>query len=431
VGPRPWSAPSYPRGLRAFDSQPGPWGPARGEPGVTRAVCAGATVHAMTATPTPSPTLQRILDLARGEKSAATEAIRGMSVEDQVALVCDAPLSRRAYLLELLPAPEDVIPLIPEAELCFTVKSIGIEDSAWMLESATPEQIVACVDLDGWRGTAPDRDAIDRWLDTLAMTGETAFLRSIQALDSELVVLFLKHRIQCFQKPDDDEGWQPPEGGQTIEGQFYFVAVREGDDLEAVVAMLRTLFVADYWTYFRMMQGIIHELEIANEEWALRWRTGRLEDLGFPPWDRAMEIYRFIRPADRTLIPADAGGLDVSAWHLPVWMPHLPASANHQHLLFRTLARMDEAERRPALYAFIALANKIAVADRMELSDAESTPRAIEKAADFASAGLEYIATERGLDAADVLRRVTLERLFSVGANLDPDRAYCRETKGA
>ncbi len=175
-----------------------------------------------------------------------------------------------------------------------------------------------------------------------------------------------------------------------------------------------------------MMQGVIHEPDIENEEWALRWRTGRLEDLGFPPWDRAMRIYRFIRLEDRTLIPEETGALDVGEWHLPVWMPSLPASLDHQHLLFRTLARLDEQERRSALYGFIALANKVAVADRMELGDAESTPRAIDKAAAFASDGLEFIATDQNLDATEVIRRVNIERLFTVGANLNPDRARPR-----
>ena len=383
----------------------------------------------MTAVSATSSAIEQILGLARKERAAATQAIQAMTLEQQVALVCDTPLARRAETLELLPAPEAVIPLIPEAELCFTVKAIGIEDSAWVLEHATPEQIVACVDLDGWRGTVADRAAIDRWLDTLAMTEPESFLRSIRALDPELVVLFLKHRIRCFQKPDDDEGWQPPDGAQTVEGQFYFVPIQAGDDVEAVVAMLRALFVADYWVYFRMMQGIIHELDVANEEWALRWRTGRLEDLGFPPWDQAMEIYHFIRRNDRTAISDEATSLDVGEWHLPVWMPSLPASADHRYLLFRILAQLDESERRGALYAFVSLANKVAVADRMELSDAESTPIAIDKVADFASVGLEFISTELGLEAKEVLRRTTLQRLFSVGANLEPERAYPRDNK--
>jgi hypothetical protein len=139
-----------------------------------------------------------------------------------------------------------------------------------------------------------------------------------------------------------------------------------------------------------------------------------------------MEIYQFIRRENRTAIPEEATSLDVGEWHMPIWMPSLPASADHQHLLFRTLAQLEESERRSALYAFIALANKVAVADRMELGNAESTPIAIEKTADFSSVGLEYLSTELGLNAADVLRRVPLQRLFSIGANLDPERAYPR-----
>ena len=57
------------------------------------------------------------------------------------------------------------------------------------------------------------------------------------------------------------------------------------------------------------------------------------------------------------------------------------------------------------------------------LGDAESTPRAIEKTARFASDGLEFVAAELGLEAVEILRRVRIERLFRLGANLDPEGA--------
>ena len=88
-----------------------------------------------------------------------------------------------------------------------------------------------------------------------------------------------------------------------------------------------------------------------------------------------------------------------------------------------TIAALEDEERRTAFHALVALANKIAVADRMALSDAESTPRAIEKAARFASGGLEFLAREHGLDPIEVLRRTPLDRVFRVGANLEPDAA--------
>jgi hypothetical protein len=68
----------------------------------------------------------------------------------------------------------------------------------------------------------------------------------------------------------------------------------------------------------------------------------------------------------------------------------------------------------------VAVANQVAVADRMPLSDAESTPRAIEKAARVISLGVEHLARCNQLELEECVRRVTMEQLFRVGANLDP-----------
>jgi hypothetical protein len=172
-----------------------------------------------------------------------------------------------------------------------------------------------------------------------------------------------------------------------------------------------------------MLQGTLWELDSTNEEWALRWRTGRLQDLGFPPWEEAISVYRFIDAGERAAIAEGSRPLDIGEWHLPVWIPSLPEPAGSPHLIFRTIPLLEDFERRSAFYAFVAIANKVAVADKLKLSDAEFTPYAIEKTAHFSSAGLAYIAAERRLDAVEVLRRVPMERLFRVGANLDPERA--------
>jgi hypothetical protein len=381
-----------------------------------------ANFEEMVDQPSLLPQARQLLELARGDREAARRAIEELPLEAQVALVCETPLARRAELLELLPAPERVIPQIPEAELCFTIKAAGLADAPWILEYATPEQVVACIDLDAWSGMTADRETLDAWVDALAETESQAFLRSFRALDPEIAVLYLKGRIAVFQKPSDED-WQPPKGAQTLEGQFYFAARAEGDDVAAIVRVLSLLFEHEYWTYFRFMQGVAWELDSDNEEWALRWRTGRLQDLGFPPWEEAMDIYRFLPPSERAALPEDVRPLDVSEWHLPMWMPGLPATRDAEQLIFRTLALLEDEERRACFYAFIAIANKLAVADRMPLGDAESTPRAIEKAAHFISEGLAFVSAENRLEAVEVLRRVPLGRLFRVGANLDPEQA--------
>ncbi|HXK24096.1 MAG TPA: DUF6178 family protein [Myxococcota bacterium] len=364
-----------------------------------------------------------VLKLARGDRRAAVDALRSTPVQDQVALVCNAPLDARGELLGLLPEPERVIPLLPEAELCFTVKAIGLADSAWVLEHATPEQVTAAIDLDAWASFEPDLPALSDWVGALASTERASFRRAVEALDPELLVLHLKSRVEVFQKAAGDDDWMAPEGAQTLEGQFYYRARNDGDDLASISELLRMLFEEDYWTYFRVMQGAMWELESDTQEWALRWRTGRLEDLGFPSWDESMRIYRFIRPEDRARMPDDEPPLAGVEWSLPVWIPSLPAAAGREHRIFDAIARLTEDERRACFYAFVAVANKIAVADSMPLSDATSIPRAIDKAARWISEGLAHVARENGLDDVAVLRRVGLDWLFSVGANLDPEHA--------
>jgi hypothetical protein len=372
----------------------------------------------------PLPAKSRhVLDIARTDRGAATRVLAELPLAEQVALVCETPVTRRGEILGLVPFPEQVVPEMPEAELCFTVRAIGLSDAGWLLEYATPEQVVACIDLDGWDGLEPDRASIDAWFDALVETSSKVFMRSLDAIDAELLVIHLKHKIRVAQMPDEKEGWDPPEGAQTLDGQFYITAVGDDDDLAATITMLRRLFQHDYWTYFRMLQAVNWELDSDNGEFALRWRTGRLQDLGFPPWDEAMSIYRFLGEAERAALPPGQRPLDVTEWHLPVWIPNLPAAADSRHLIFRTIPELEDSERRSAFYAFVAVANQVAVADGLKLSDAEFAPRAIDKAADFISVGLSFMAGTHGLPAVEVLRRVTMQHLFRLGANLEPERA--------
>lgn len=377
----------------------------------------------MTARPVAPDDPRAVLRLARDDRRAVVEALRDTPPQDQVALICNAPLDARGALLDLLPEPERVIPLLPEAELCFTVKAIGLADAAWVLEHATPEQITAAVDLDAWQGFEPDLNELSAWIGALASSERDAFRRHVDALDPELLVLHLKSRIEVFQKSPGDNDWETPEGAQTLEGQFYYRAKRDDDDVASIGELLRMLFEDDYWTYFRLMQGVIWELESDAQEWALRWRTGRLEDLGFPSWDESIKLYRFIKPEERGRIPDGERALAGDAWPMPVWIPSLPALAGRSHRVFEAIAKLADDERRACFYAFVAVANKLAVADRLPLSDATSTPRAIDKAALWISEGLAQVAKQNGLDDAEVLRRVSLERLFAVGANSDPEHA--------
>jgi hypothetical protein len=100
-------------------------------------------------------------------------------------------------------------------------------------------------------------------------------------------------------------------------------------------------------------------------------------------------------------------------------MPELPAVADAQLSLFRAAAALGDEERRAFAYAFLALANQVAVADKLPLGDVESIPKAIEKASQVASRGLDWLAAHFDVEPALVLRRAPLARLFRIGVHLD------------
>jgi hypothetical protein len=279
--------------------------------------------------PVPAPSPRRILALARQDRNAARGELAALSVEDQVALVCETPLAARGELLALLAVPEAVVPGLPEAELCFTAKAIGLADAGWLLAHATAEQLVACVDLDGWSASelVPDRARLGAWLAVLADAGEPALLRGAHALDPELLVLWLKDRLEVWLKPSDSEGdFEPPAGAQSLDGQFFFRARRAGDDLPEVRALLDALFRDDYWSYFRMMQAVSWEPDAETEEWALRWRIGRLLDLGFPDPEEALSVYAVLPARSVDELPESRAPDSEPGWRLPIWMPRLPIS---------------------------------------------------------------------------------------------------------
>jgi hypothetical protein len=364
---------------------------------------------------------RRLLALARTDRRAADRAMAELSLDAQVELLCDAPIALRGALLDLAPEPELLIPRLPEAELCFTAKAVGLGDAETLLAYATPEQIVACVDLDAFRGDLPDLPAFTAWMECFAGAGEETLLRSIHAIDPEMLVLWLREQVEVVAKPNE-EGWEPPVGAVTLEGQFYLCARRTDDDLAPLLEALHLLFQKDYWLYFRLLQGTQWELESDTQEFAARWRTGRLQDLGFPPREEALAIYAHLRPEARAAVPDAARALERGERELPARLPRLPAELERRHSVFRAVEQLGEEERRVFFGAFVSLANAVAVADSMPLGDPESIPAAIEKAAALTSRGLDFVATERTLDPTAVLRRLPLDHLFRVGANLERER---------
>ncbi len=348
------------------------------------------------------------MGLARRDRAAAREQLRAL-VPDQLAELCqELRASLRSEFLMLLDHPEDVVPLLPEAEPAATIVAGGVFEGAWLLEVASPDQRVACIDLDCWRGYSLALPQLRDWIDALIEAGRPTLLRTLEELDPELWVLLMRDMADVTVIGKEEE---PPDGWFTEDGVCYFGA-RSDEDYARVREIAQTAFSEAQPRYWQLVYGMLFESPSEIEEYALRWRSARMADLGFPEREQAMQAYR---PLSSEAAPvwnvthAEPGAL--------VPYESLPQQLRGT-LVGRALAELPADRAADVLGYVLAVANSLAVADYLALSDAESIPGAMAKAIADIDRGLAELAQVRGEEPHRILDQTKPMDLFRVGATL-------------
>jgi hypothetical protein len=157
------------------------------------------------------------------------------------------------------------------------------------------------------------------------------------------------------------------------------------------------------------MEGIKGDVDLELEEECQKFRTGRLEDLGFPPLDEAISIYARVNPAsfelqaDKNLRPAGEGRS---------LMPMIP---HEDTLLFTALAIADS----PVLVQELNyLVNNALVAEGGAFKEPETMVGVFERVCGYLNIALEHLSAGDEQKAATVLSGETLKRLFQLGYSI-------------
>lgn len=350
-----------------------------------------------------------LLRLSRSDRAAARAAAARMSVEAQASACQDLRLEVRNEFLMLVEHPEDVVPLLPEAELVQTVRAGGMSEAAWLLELATPAQRITAFDLDCWVGSELQVERVHEWLDALIEAGRPTLVKALEEIDLELLLLAVHAEAEVAVVSKEQE---PPIGYFTPDGVVYFGTAPDASP-HRIHEISHALFSEDQPLYWRLVYGMLFESPSECEEYALRWRTNRLQDLGFPDVEQAMRVYRPL-PVER-----------VTDWVPPVSeralvdVTKLPRQLRGT-LLGEALAKLPAARAADLLGYVLGVANSLAVADRLALSERESVPQALEKAVRGIDTGIRELSRARGQAPEEVLDRTAPLDLFRVGATVDP-----------
>ncbi len=350
-----------------------------------------------------------LLRLTRSGTDTDRAKLRLFSPEQMAGAVVQLPPDQRVEVLENAERVREIVPLLPEAEFATTVRGTGIEDAGWLVEYASSEQRVAAVDLDCWRDFRLSPRRLFEWIDAMIEAGSDTLVAAFNELDLELWILALKEMADF-----SVVGAECELDGLTDDGIVYYDPHPGGHE-ERLFEILSTARIESPSHYWAFVYGAMLESQTGCAEYAARWQRGRLGDLGFPDREQAMRAYR---PLAVDAVPAiDVG--EVQATRSLTTAPQLPQRLAGT-LVGEALRELPPARAAEILGYVLAVANALAVADELPLSDGGSVEASFGKALRGIDRGLAELARGRDQSRSVVLDGVQPLDLFRIGATLDP-----------
>jgi hypothetical protein len=182
------------------------------------------------------------------------------------------------------------------------------------------------------------------------------------------------------------------------------------------------LRLTDLDMYHSLMQGVMWAQESELEEWAYRWRIGRLQDESIPDYYEALEAYHVVDIEPLDALPP-----------VPLEPPGVPASAEESGLVpsyawsltpsGSLLAQALQGDFTPATlerlcWEMVSLCNKAVVLDQVDFADTTAVRASLERVHAYVNIGLEYLSNQARRQLVSLLTERSLLSICQVGFSL-------------
>jgi hypothetical protein len=347
--------------------------------------------------------------MAREEREKALEPAELARARAQLAT---AHGRRRLDLILDARNPQALIRALPPDELYFTIRDIGLADAVELVQLASASQFKTFLDLDAWRGYHFDPSRAMPWIRAArsgaAMEPRDAarWAAKLGALDPELLLLLLRTSLRVHDlEQDEDPEFETDRIMRMPEGKYIVEFLVEGTEYLAIRGILDDLVAQNAFLATRLLSAMRSEFESELEETALRWRTARLADLGYPSLEEALSWFA------RTPATGAASAPGAPARPPGFYLAQFQRGA----LLDRAVARLADEDREAVDLQIVAAANAVLVADAVDPGDLDAVRAAIEAARAMLDLGLEKLAGADEEAAADALVERSVKRVFQEG----------------
>jgi len=337
--------------------------------------------------------------LGRQELDAARAALAAARGKKRLDLILDAQ------------HPQALVRALPADELYLTIREVGLGDAAPLVQLASAHQFKVFLDLDAWGREGFDPLKALPWI-RAARTGahlepraEARWEKKLARLDREVLYLVLRATLRILDlEQDPDPEIESDRFMRTPEGKYIVEFLVDGVEYLAIRGLLDDLFAQDPFLATRLLSAIRYDLPSELEETALRWRTGRLADLGHPTLDEALSW--FARPPRSPAHPAAP----------PARPPGFFLAALAQDsLLDRAVARLAPEDLEGVEAQIVAAANAVLVADAVDPGDVDAVRAAFQAARGYLDLGLDRLSGGDEAHAAEAVAVTPLKRIFQEG----------------
>ena len=326
--------------------------------------------------------------------------------------------------------PSALVHSFPEQDFYILVNEIGAQDSLPLLSLATNKQWEHLVDLETWQKDRIEINSVTRWMRLLMEADPQRFVQWILKNQLEFIEYYLFNNLEVRIREHDQDPTEFGDDFFTLDDIYYFKFVDFPTESDAeklideqrrkfVVQLMQRLAATDHHIFQSVFMEAAHVIPAEVEQDCYRWRTMRLAEKGFLPFDEAVGIYQPIKPGELTakrdkFIPQAPRQVST----LPV--PVSPLRELKQDNYFtRALQKIEAANIVQLLQTeFAHLCNQIVVADHRTIGERGALQEIVKKASGYVSIGLEQMlkdekdAAARG---AGLIVRHSLQDLFRVG----------------
>lgn len=344
----------------------------------------------------------------------AKRIFNALPAGQQLEIVLKTRGKERMHYLLLSEHAEELVQQLPELEVFLTLKEVGEKDSLDLISLTTAEQFQYFLDLEFWKKDELNPEKVLHWMELLLESGEERVIQFIQTSDPEFIGLLL---IKFLKVTTAD--------GELIEtldripaftlDQYYFIRFKEKAARVVFVPFLQMLYRIDEEGYRRLMESLIVELGSEMEEIGYRLRNARMTEYGFPDFEEALQIYRFLNPD--SLIPERRPSLSrVPGGTEKISPPFYLTFRTEGSFLSSVLSSIDDPQEQNRIsIELAALSNKAMVAEPIDLFEIDEMKKVTQKVFHYLNLGLQYVSGEEEVKAREALQSIPLQKIFQCG----------------